>query len=78
MCIMDNLLGMRDGAVLPFMSKAHTSFNLFLIEGKWALVASADRAYNASLSETITGLSTVNPSFNDTSPWRASYSAGLA
>lgn len=64
MWIMDNLLGVRDGAVSPFMSKAHTSSSLFLIEGKWALVASAGRAYNAALSETITGLSTVNPFFS--------------
>lgn len=70
MCIMDNLLGVRDGAVLLFMSKPHTSSNLFLIEGKWALVASAG-------SKTITGLGTVNPSFSATSPWKASHSAGL-
>lgn len=49
MCIMDNLLGVRDGAVSPFMSKAHTSSNLFLVEGKWALVASAGRTYDAAL-----------------------------
>lgn len=68
MCIMDNLLGSGDGAVSPFISKACTGSNLFLIEGKWVLVASAGSAYGVVLSEAIRGLSAVNPSFSATSP----------
>lgn len=71
---MDNLLGLGDGAVLPFISKACTSSNLFLIEGKLVLVAGAGSAHGAALSEAIRGLSTVSPSFSATSPWRASHS----
>lgn len=74
---MDNLLGSGDEAVLPFISKACTSSNLFLIEGKWVLVADAGNGYGAALSEAIRGLSAVNLSFSARSPRRASSSASL-
>lgn len=74
---MDNLLGSGDGDVLPFISKTCTSSNLFLIEGKWVLVADAGNAYSVVLSEAVRELSAVNPSFSVTSPWRASLSAGF-
>lgn len=74
MCIMDNLLGSGDRAVSPFISKARTSTNSFLVEGKWVLVAGAGSAHSAALSEAIRALSTVNPSFSATSPRRASRS----
>jgi len=77
MHIMDNLLGSGDGAVLPFISKARTSSNSFLIERKWVLVACAGSACSAALPEAIRGPSAVNPSFSAMSLQRASRFAGL-